>query len=144
VSAARDVSILVAGRRIFLVAVLGMLTGCSKTIPAKVRLEVQIPPDEVSTLHEVLTRFARTEGFRIYDVGAVLPPIREQGGRKVSYFDLDRADTIHIMVTNFLKVDMFLIAISEEKPSPDFDRIAAKLEAMLREQWPNIGPYTKL
>jgi hypothetical protein len=123
-------------------APLGVLVACSRTIFPKVRLQVRVAPDEIVELRELLIQFAVAEGFVVQDVGRDLPAIASRGTRKPFYLSLDRSDTIHIMVTDFLEENNFIIAISEQKRSTDFDRVATRLASSIRDRWPNVGPYT--
>ena len=117
-----------------------MIASCmAQTTSPKVHLELQIAADDVTELRQLITDFAKDEGFAFEDVGPELPP---RQGREVFYILLKRSD-IEVLVDDFLEQYRFGVAIYDLKSRPEFESVAARLEAMLRNRWPDrLRPYT--
>jgi hypothetical protein len=118
-----------------------MASNCAaQTMSPKIRLELHIAVPDAGELRQVMARFAESEKFAAEDVGSQLPP---KDGRKSFYVKLTRGGTMEVLVTDFLEPGRFLVAFYELKPDPKFSETAVKLEAMLRERWPDkVKPYT--
>lgn len=104
------------------------------TIAPKVRLEFSISEQDVAELRDLLTRFARAEGFVLKDSGPKLSSLPL--GRQYFWLTLTRGETMEIVVNDFLKPYRFHVYVYDLDFDPRFDQTASMLEAKLREKWP--------
>jgi hypothetical protein len=63
------------------------------------RMEFQIQESSLSDMMEILTRYAKKEGFAVEEIGPHMPP---KENRPIFYVNLTRQDAVKITVTNFL------------------------------------------
>ena len=101
-------------------------------LPA-VHMELPIGADDAAELKRLITGFAETQGFVVENIEHL--PIH---GRSGTVFDmlLLRPD-IDMRVNDFAEPNRLRIDICDAARSPEFEAVAAKFEALLRDRWPD-------
>jgi hypothetical protein len=124
----------------FAVALIAVASVNADTKPA-LRMEFQVQEGSLDQVMEILTRYAKREGFTLEDIGPHMPP---KDNRSVFYVHLARQDSAEITVTNFLRHDHMLLAFYYAKQAAHPEKIIDPLLSELREKWPDIHVYTGL
>mgnify|MGYP001308344635 CR=1 FL=1 len=125
---------------LFVVAIMAAASVNADTEPS-LRMEFQVQESSLSEVMEILTRYAKTEGFTVENVGPNMP---QKDNRPVFYVNLTRQDSARILVTNFLKQDQMFLAFYHPKQAVHPEQIIDPLISELREKWPDIHVYTGL
>ena len=101
----------------------------------KVHLELRIVVDDAAELKQLVTKFGMCMGFVLGDVGPF--PISVHGYKNRMFTMLLTRPDMDICVDNAYEENRFRIEICNAAQSPDFEAVAEKLEALLRDRWPN-------
>jgi hypothetical protein len=125
---------------IFMVAAM-MAAGATADIKPTLRMEFQVQESNLSDVMEILTRYARKEGFTVEDTGPHMPP---KDNRPIFYVNLRRPDSTKIIVTNFLEKNQMLLFLYVPKQDTQFQQLIDPLISEIRERWPDIHVYTGL
>jgi hypothetical protein len=107
-------------------------------VPA-LRMEFQVQESSLSEVMEILTRYAKREGFTVENIGPNMP---RKENRRVFYVHLIRQDFVEVTVTNFLKRNQMLLGFYYPKQTAHPEQIIDALISELREKWPDIHVYT--
>src|SRR5690348_1634043 len=83
---------------IFMVAAMAG-TGVNADIKPVLRMEFQVQQSSLSDVMEVLTQYAKKEGFTVEDIGSHMPP-KDNRPRPIFYVNLKREDSTEITVTD--------------------------------------------
>jgi hypothetical protein len=103
------------------------------------RMEFHVQENNLDEVKEILTRYAKKEGFTVDDIGPRMP---RKHDRTVFYVILQRGDSERVTVTNFLERDQVLLGFYTTKQDAQSVRVIDPLIADLREKWPDIHVYT--
>jgi len=120
---------------------LGAAALCSvsnaQSMDPKIRLVLAPAPENLEDLRAVLRRFADQEGLSVAE--SRLPP--KEGKPDFFMMEISLHTSFKAVVTNFARDTKVFVGIYEPEPNPSFERIASRLEQVLREKWPYISPY---
>jgi hypothetical protein len=103
-------------------------------------MEFQVQESSLSDVMEILTRYAKSEGFTVEKAG----PSMRHDNRPVFYVVLTRDDSARVTVTNFIKQDQMLMAFYYPKQAVHPEQIVDPQLSALREKWPDIHVYNGL
>jgi hypothetical protein len=123
---------------LFVVAIMPAASVNADTKPSR-RMDFQVQEASLGEVMEILTRYAKTEGVIVENIGPNMP---QKDNRPVFYVNLTRRDSVRILVTNFLKQDQMFLAFYYPTQAAHPEKISAALISELRQKWPDIHVYT--
>ncbi len=118
-----------------------MAMGANADVKPTLRMEFQVKESNLSDLMEILTRYAKKEGFTVEDIGPHMPP---KENRPIFYVNLRRPDSTKIIVTNFLEKSQMLLLLYVPRQDAQSQQLIDPLISEIREKWPDIHVYTGL
>lgn len=117
--------------------------GVNADIKPALRMEFHVQESSLNEVMEILTRYAKKEGFTVVDLGPRMPP-KDKRPVPVFFVRLIRQDSTEITVTNFLRENQMLLAFYVPQQAAQSQQLVDPLISELREKWPDIHVYTGL
>jgi hypothetical protein len=125
---------------LFVAAILAAGDANADTKPVLV-MEFHVQESSLNDLMEILTRYAKSEGLTVINIGPRLPP---RGNRTVFYVSLTRQGSAEIRATNIMDQNQMLLGFYYPKEAASTEQIGDALISQLRQKWSDIRVYTGL
>ena len=106
---------------------------------ADLRLEVNVPVNELDDFKLKVLSFAGQEGYSIRDTDVKTLP----DGKYALFLQLLKGGDVLIILSNVFKEDRVLIGVHNFKNYPEYERDIQKLEDIIREKWQSVRPYAE-